>query len=89
MNLSLVIFIIALARLPVAPCIDGEVQLAGNERYANFGRLEVCANSSWGKVCGVNATHRDARVICKQLGFSPNGMLVLGTSPLNLKRKGV
>ena len=57
----------------IVPCRDGEVQLAGSTRYSHFGRVEVCINATWGKICGINTTHRDASVICRQLGYSPHG----------------
>ena len=60
-----------------APCQDGKVQLAGNSMYSNFGRLEICINGTWGKVCGVNATNKDASVVCRQLGLSPHGNSIL------------
>lgn len=58
-----------------APCRDGQVQLVGDRSYRNFGRVEVCINRTWSKLCGLNATYKDASVICRQLGLSPQGTL--------------
>ena len=52
------------------PCRDGDIQLAG---YSSFGRLEICMNHTWGKLCGKTATHKVASVVCRQLGWSPQG----------------
>lgn len=56
-----------------APCIDGDVQLVGDHRYDHFGRVEVCVNGDWGKVCNDSWTNHDASVVCRDLGFSPYG----------------
>jgi hypothetical protein len=57
-----------------APCTDGDVQLAGDTRYDSFGRVEVCVDGVWGKVCNEQWTNEDASVLCRQLGFSPYGI---------------
>ena len=56
-----------------APCKDRDVQLVGDRRYTNFGRVEICINGNWSRLCGINATHKLASVICQQLGLSPQG----------------
>lgn len=54
-------------------CIDQHsVRLA--ERSDTTGRLEICIDNVWKKVCDDgDFGDRDAQVVCKQLGFSPNG----------------
>ena len=39
------------------------------------GRLEVCANGVWGRVCNSLRYwgHDNARIVCRQLGFSEKG----------------
>ena len=54
-------------------CTTGDVQLVGDSRYNNFGRVEVCIDGDWWKVCNDAFTNLDASVLCKQLGFSPYG----------------
>ena len=49
-------------------CENGDVRLAGGGRERE-GRVELCTNSRWGTVCGVQWDNRDASAVCRQLGF--------------------
>ena len=58
-------------------CRIGDLHLQGNTVQGS-GRVEICINNVWGTICDNSWSSNDARVVCKQLGFS-----VLGTK-LNL-----
>lgn len=75
-------------------CLDGavklvnsEVDLANQQPVYDFikdevarGRVELCVNNAFGRVCDVAWDNTDASVVCKQLGFSPYGELWIATS---------
>ena len=44
--------------------VDGPVESAG--------RVEICINGVWGRVCGGDWGGNDARVVCRQLGYDAN-----------------
>ena len=58
----------------IAPCLDGEVRLAGGI-VGNEGRVEICLNGVWGFVCDITWGSLDAAVICRQLNLSPDSEL--------------
>ncbi len=53
----------------IEACPDGEVRLAGSP-IPTQGRVEICLDDVWGTVCDANWDSNDARVVCRQLGFS-------------------
>ena len=57
-------------------CIEGEVRLLEGTTPLE-GRVEICKNNMWGTVCHTAWTTTDARVVCRQLGFSVAGERVL------------
>ena len=57
-----------------APCITGQLRLAGGN-IANEGRVEICMNNEWGTVCDDSFSSTDATVVCRQLGYSTTGLL--------------
>eukprot|EP00731_Ephydatia_muelleri_P030938 Em0022g452a len=53
-----------------AACSDGQIRLVNGTSRA-VGRVEVCFNGEWGRVCGGSWSTREADVVCRQLGFLP------------------
>ena len=60
---------IAITIQPIAPCANGQLQLAAGNTV-NEGRVEICINNVWGTVCDDGWSNSDATVVCRQLGFS-------------------
>ena len=50
-------------------CGNGDIRLVGGNSPSE-GRVELCMGSSWGTVCDDFWGTPDARVVCRQLGFS-------------------
>ena len=59
-----------------ALCEDGDIRLSGASSN-RYGRVEVCVNGTWGTICDDFWNNADAIVVCKQLGYSPYGELLL------------
>ena len=49
-------------------CIQSEVRLLNDQ-------VQICHNEVWGYICGDSDwTNDDASVVCRELGFSPQGI---------------
>lgn len=69
LNLIVIIYYYAVS----IQCNHGDVRLV-NGTLPNEGRVEVCITSIWGTVCDETGWGKeDAEVICRQLGYTPNG----------------
>ena len=57
----------------VEECESGSIRLIGGSTNST-GRVLVCANGVWGKVCNKLQywTTANAKVVCRQLGFPVN-----------------
>ena len=54
--------------------MDGEIRLQDGTLPSN-GRVEVCQNGIWGSVCNDMWDDTDASVVCRQLGYDPQGSM--------------
>ena len=55
-------------------CDDGSVRLVDGTTPLE-GRVEMCFNEAWGTICDNDFDVADATVICRQLGYSIQGIL--------------
>ena len=58
-------------------CTDGELRLSGGTT-SREGRVEMCYERQWGTVCDNSWGVADAKVACRQLGFSSYGNPLCG-----------
>ena len=68
----------------LAPCTERDVRLVNGYSQVNvhYGRVEVCIGGTWGTICNNNWDNKEASVVCRQLGYVPQG-IALFTTKLN------
>ena len=54
-------------------CTEGEIRLVGGQTE-HEGRVEICVKGLWGTVSHNGWEGREATVVCRQLGYSEDGM---------------
>ena len=66
---SFVLVTANVSNVQLTNCTNGDIRLVnGSSQYS--GRVEICANNVWGRVCKNGWSTYDALVVCNQLGFT-------------------
>lgn len=75
---KIVMSLLVMISCPVGVCEDGDVRLMSGVQCEDYaGRVEVCLEEEWGSICDSHWSNVEASVICGQLGFPPDGKLIL------------
>ena len=71
--LALLIVKLQFLNVPIERCdVEDEIRLVkGNNPLE--GQVEICKQSTWATVCNTLWNTAEARVVCRQLGYSSDG----------------
>ncbi len=69
-------FLLFVVVVAVLDCGDGDIRLHDSSSILE-GRVEICYGGIWGTVCSNSWSIADAAVVCRQLGFSSSGMIMI------------
>ena len=58
----------------LALCQDGDIRLRDGQT-PSVGRVEICFNNQWGRICPNSWDAADATVVCTQLGLPSESKL--------------
>ena len=70
---TVIAVLFVMVHFPPIDCQNDSIRLVGGQNMTE-GRVEVCSGNQWGTVCGDFWDLSDARVVCRQLGYSTSGM---------------
>ena len=62
--------------IPKSGCTHGSIRVVGGSNSLE-GRVEVCVSGVWGTVCDDLWAQVDANIVCRQLGFSNAGQIMM------------
>ena len=63
-------------------CIEGDIQLVDGPSLME-GRVELCEHGEWGTICNAYWDDREARVVCRQLGYESDTAMALPGYPIH------
>ena len=67
----------------VVPCVENDFRLMGGTNTS--GRIEVCVDGQWGKICSESFDDKTAAMVCKQIGLKgKTGLSHFGFLSINM-----